>query len=191
VRLDRSILAGAVLAASAASTLIAADGNGSYAVEGPGRMTCADFAALSPDEPRARDVAVWLSGYMTAHNRLLTGTFDLTPWQTPGTLTGLLAQFCADNGDEVVETGATELVNYLADGRLRDRADAVAVKHDGKVTMIYAPLLAEVHARLAATGYPSEGPDKLPEALQGYQKANGLTPTGLPDQPTLLKLMAR
>ena len=176
------VLAGVLSPAAAAATE-------PYSVEGPGRTPCADHAAST--DARARDrVGSWLTGYLTAHQRLMPDTFDLTPWQTPSILLGLLDQYCAANGTATVEDGARELVAYLAPRAMSEPARAVAVGEADAFVLVYEPVLHDIRARLSDRGHPPGASARsLAEALRAYQKTMGLNPTGLPDQATLVLLM--
>lgn len=161
-----------------------------YVVEGPGRMACSDFSGLDPAGDQARGVAAWLTGYMTAHQRLMSDVFDLTPWQTVPVLLSLLRQYCDANGEAKVEEGAQQLVAYLRPGALTEPAKVVAVGSGKNVVLLYAPVVAEVRKKLSEAGHRA-GPsmEELADALRAYQAENDLPQTGLPDQSTLVTLL--
>jgi len=170
--------------------VLAADGEGRYAVEGPGRLTCADFNALEPDDPLRRDLAVWLSGYMTAHHRLLPETFDLTPWQNPATMLAMVAQYCQANPDRIAERAAQELVSFLAPRRIRTETPALMQRAGDQVTLLYQEVLDKAAAALGEAGFPvTAGEDGLANAVRGYQQREGLPETGALDQSTLARLL--
>lgn len=159
-------------------------------VEGPGRMACSDYSALDPASDEARGVAAWLTGYMTAHQRLMPDIFDLTPWQTVPVLLSLLRQYCGANGEAKVEKGAQQLVAYLRPGALTEPAKVVAVGSGKNVVLLYVPVVAEVRRKLAEAGHQA-GPsmEEFADALRAYQAEKNLPQTGLPDQPTLVTLL--
>jgi hypothetical protein len=161
-----------------------------YVVEGPGRMTCADFNAAEAAEPRIISVASWLNGYLTAHNRLSNDIFDLTPWQTTPILMSLLAQYCAANPDQIVERGAQELVAYLVPNALREPSDVVAVGQGSDVVLLYVRTVGNIRQRLSEEGFPpATSMESLLEAIAAFQAQNGLPVTGLPSQNTLAILL--
>ncbi len=162
-----------------------------YMVEGPGRQVCSDFSTQDPTGDGRRLAAAWLTGYLTAHQRLIPDVFDLSAWQSPALLLSLLDQYCAANPDQIVELGAQELVGYLLPRALTEPAEAIAVENeDGQGVLIYLPVMAHIREALAAQGHAS-GSDvsEIVAALRAYQASNGLEPTGLPDQPTLARLL--
>jgi len=153
-------------------------------------MACSEFSGLDPASEDARGVAAWLTGYMTAHQRLMPDIFDLTPWQTVPVLLSLLRQYCAANGEAKVEEGAQQLVAYLRPGALTEPAKVVAVGSGKNVVLLYVPVVAEVRKKLAEAGHPA-GPsmEDMAEALRSYQAEKNLPQTGVPDQQTLATLM--
>ena len=167
----------------------AADAEGLFVVEGPGRLSCAELAG-EPDPATVARTAAWLSGYLSAHNQLLPETFDLTPWQTPATLLALVGQYCAANRDDSVSDAAQHLVRFLAPGRLTAREEAVSVPSGGASVVLYASVVAQARVALAEAGYPAgETLEALAGAVRAFQAAEGLSPTGLLDQATLGRLL--
>jgi hypothetical protein len=168
----------------------AGDEDGRYAVEGPGRLSCGDFNALPPSDAVRRDLAVWLTGYFTAHNRLLPKTFDLTPWQTPATVLAMVAQYCEAHPDRIAERAAQELVSHLAELRIQAEAPVLMQRAGDQVTVLYEEVVKSATAALGAAGFavgPSE--DGFAQAVRRFQKNNGLPETGTLDQATLALLL--
>jgi len=169
---------------------ISSDSDSRYAVEGPGRLACSEFNTLAPTDVVHRDVGVWLTGYMTAHHRLLPQTFDLSPWQTPETLLGMLAQYCEANPKQVVERGAQELVSYLAPKRVQKEALPLMQRSGDTVTLLYEEVLDGAAEALDAAGFPiGSGEAALADSVLQFQKQQGLPETGALDQPTLARLL--
>lgn len=161
-----------------------------YVVEGPGKTKCVEFADYPKGDARVGNLAAWLSGYMTAHHRLSDDIFDLTPWQTPSVLLGLLAQYCAANPDSMVEEGAQDLVDYLYPRAMRSASDVVAMRKGDEMVLLYETVLKQVRVALWDAGYARGGSEKaLAEDLAAYQAAEGLKVTGLPDQATIARLL--
>ena len=162
-----------------------------YVVEGPGRAACSTYVDQDPAGDARRLTAAWLTGYLTAHHRLIPDVFDLSAWQSPAVLLSLLTQYCAANPDQIVEKGAQELVGYLLPRALTEPAEVIAFETpEGQGVLIYVPVVAQLRTALTEAGHPS-GPD-VPDiiaALRAYQEASGLDSTGLPDQPTLARLL--
>lgn len=188
VRPDRAILNAAVCAiALAATPALSVDRNGSFAVKGTGRVTCA--ALTEGDDAGRRDAAIWLTGYLTAHNRLMQDTFDLATWQSPSALFALAQQYCRANPDANLERAAAELVGFLARTRLKDQSEGVVFEHEGQVTVLYATVAEQAAQRLRNQGYEvGAAPGDFHVPLLAFQKDRGLPQTGIPDQRTLALL---
>lgn len=161
-----------------------------YVVEGPGRAACADFVAWEADSDARRLAAAWLTGYLTAHHRFLPDVFDLTAWQSPGLLLGLLEQYCAAHPDAILERGAQDLVAYLVPRALTEPSEPVALRNGTAVVLVYPPVLTRLRAALRAAGHPAgPGDAGLSAALTEFQAAMDMDQTGLPDQKTLARLL--
>lgn len=184
-------LRAALLAAVLAGPVAAADEDGRYALEGPGRIDCARYVAIAEAGGRDLDVlASWTLGYLSAHNRVLPQTFDLTPWQDAATVMRLVGQFCTANPGRSFEDGLQELIAYLARSRLTRDSETVAVGAGGKATVLYRDTLEQVRSRLGEAGYPpGNTAESLALALRSFQRAEGLPDSGLPDQATLAILL--
>ena len=181
----------AILAASLsfATPAVAADANGQFVIEGPGRLPCEAFIAPDVTDQVRRDVASWMAGYMTAQHYLLASTFDLTPWQSPSTVGALLAQFCRANPDKVVGDGALELVRFLIPNRLQQQTEVVSIPNGSDVTILYLTVVQEARRALQELGYSAgESSEELAESVRAFQTDKGLAVSGSLDQPTLLRL---
>lgn len=173
-----------------AGPVLAADEEGRYAVEGPGRLTCSDLTALEPADPMRRDLAVWMTGYLTAHHRLLSETFDLTPWQTPGTVLAMVEQYCTANPEAIAERAAQELVSHLGLQRVESETPVLMQRAGDQVTLLYEGVIESATAALAAQGFAAEpGEEGLAGAVRGFQRSEGLAETGALDQATLARLL--
>lgn len=172
----------------------AADTGGRFAIDGIGAVRCDRF--VSDVEARNRRVSEyggWVTGYLTAQNRLSDDTFDLTPWQGTQFLVLALVNYCRQN----TEMPFYQAVDFLSQSLRADRLDAntelVMVEQDGKRMLVYVEVVRRMQQRLKDLGYPIGGVDgafgpNTAAALRQFQTAQGLQPTGLPDQPTLNQL---
>jgi peptidoglycan hydrolase-like protein with peptidoglycan-binding domain len=104
-----------------------------------------------------------------------------------------LAEYCAARPKAPFVEAVGALVNRLCADRMRALAEPADLPESAAGISVYAPTLRRVQDRLIAPGHlsgPATGSfdDATGDALQAYQAANGLQPTGLPDQPTLASL---
>ena len=188
---------GIVLAAAPSS---AADRDGSFAVDGVGNLACAPLAELRAQPPdqsaSARQaVASWVDGFLTAANGLVVGAFDHTPWQSAEVIAAKLAGYCRDNADMAIAMAAAGLLASLGEDRLRATEELVSPRVSGRAVFVSPSTLEAVRAALRGEGDgPGAGstgsfdPD-FSEALLAFQQARDLPRSGLPDAPTLVRLL--
>ena len=197
-------LAALVLAVPAS----AADPSGRFNVRGAGSMRCdAVSAAFAARDTRSVQIVDWLMGYTTAWNRLNQGTFDALPGEDGRDLAGLALALCRSNPTVNLETAASTGLRLLAplqatrDGPLvsfpvpapagaKPGTPAAAPRairlHPEAVRIVERKLKALGRYQAAESGTASPA---LLAALSGFQRAEKLSPTGLPDTPTLIRLM--
>lgn len=174
-----------------AGGLSAADQGRDYALEGPGRMSCATYAdTVKAGGEDLKLISSWALGYLTAHNRLMEMTFDLTPWQTPETIMRLMTQFCSERPEATFEAGMQYLIAYLEPQRMQAEAPLVKIGTDGKTVILYKTTLSAARRKLIELGYaPITDDETLAAAVRDFQSKEGLRISGLLDQPTLIKLI--
>jgi murein L,D-transpeptidase YcbB/YkuD len=180
---------------SCASILQAADENNQFAIKGIGLSTCESFVeARNAQSPRYFQFGGWINGYLSAINRYEEQTFDVAPWQSTGLLSGWLAQFCQRNPDVPFVRAVASMVNTLGKERITTRTELVKVEVGDVTVYIYESILRRVQERLLERGYYEVAATgnfnrRTQEAIERFQRKAGLHPTGLPDQPTLAKLL--
>ena len=177
------------------SVLPAADDNGQFAIKGIGLASCQRFVEdRKAQSPQYYQFGGWLNGFMTAMNRYEPETFDIAPWQSTGLLAALLGHFCQDNPDVPFFRAVAIIVNSVGKERLTTRSERVEAQVDDTTIHIYETVLRQVQEQLSERGH-YEGAaagtfdSQTREALEGFQRKAELEPTGLPDQPTLAKLL--
>ncbi|MEP4195016.1 MAG: peptidoglycan-binding domain-containing protein [Aliishimia sp.] len=170
-------------------TSFAADKGGSYALEGPGRVSCRAFAEIDASSDQMKLLAAWTLGYLSAHNRILSDTYDLTPWQNIESVLGLTRQYCLSNGEATYEESLQELMRFLAPDRLQAAEPIVQIGSGPLQAVVYGSTIKEVRQILEREGYALPKNDEaLATTLQKFQRNNALPETGILDQATLLVL---
>lgn len=174
------------------SPMFAADTQNRFALEGPGRISCATYNTLyAKPDAHLNILAGWTVGYLSAHQRLLEDTFDLTPWQTTGSIMGLLAQYCRANPDAPYETGIQALIIQMEPTRLTAESPLVKLEISDKAAVLYQDTLQHLRAALHQAGFHDiDSARTLSAALTAYQTQENLPVTGQPDQTTLAHLLA-
>jgi len=174
----------------------AAASDGSFAVDGPGSQTCSFFvdALETGDQNAGIAFAAWSQGFITAVNVFEEDTYDVTPWQTVDLLMAKLRAYCNANPDVPYINALGALVSTLKSERLREASELVQARVDGSAVTIPAEVLARIRDQLEQSvlgemGTEPNGFDlEFAERLKAFQRENGLTESGLPDQNTLNRL---
>lgn len=184
------ILALAALGAPAA----AHDAKGNFAVDGVGNRTCKQFTqALSGNQKLAVAFAGWTDGFMSATNALSPDTFDLTPWETVEVILAKMKTYCTANPEEIYVKALAKLIATLRPARLTEQSEIVRVAVGNKGIFVYRSVLERIRAQLLERGYKVSKTEGVYEgdfinALRSFQQDNDIPVTGLPDQPTMIKM---
>lgn len=167
---------------------MAADEAGQFAIEGPGGFSCARILEVAEEgSPELGVILAWSLGYLTATNRQLPDTYDLTPWQRPDYVLSQVLGFCRDNPEVSYEAGLQALVDYLRPDRMVEREEVVTFAGDE----LYASVLERARERLAAQGHDPGTPgddDALAMAVREFQRLEALPESGRLDKQTLARL---
>jgi hypothetical protein len=143
-------------------------------------------------------LSAWIAGYVSHANRSGEGVFDTVPVQDNRALAAIVAQICAVNPDQLVDSVMATVVEGFADARADVADDAVELVAGERAIRLRPAVLLAVQERLIALGHlPADavadgvfGPQTL-AAIQSYQADKGLTQTGLPDAPTLFAIFVQ
>ncbi|MDJ0738247.1 MAG: peptidoglycan-binding protein [Gammaproteobacteria bacterium] len=180
-----------------AATAGAADRDGSLAIEGAGLLPCAVY--VREREQRSNVyymVAGWVEGFVTAHNKLLDDTFDVTSFESLELLLLLIDQHCAGNPEDRLYPVVNTLLAAFNDDRLERASATVDVVVGNRRAVLYAEVVRRVQQRLADLGHYDGATDgafgpPTQQALAAFQQASDLEPSGFPDQTTLWRLLRR
>ncbi len=91
----KTILATAALSLALAGAASAADDQGRYQVLGLGALTCADY--IDAPAEAADIVGVWVQGYATALNQVVSGVKDVTAGHSDAEIAQSLWNVCKAN----------------------------------------------------------------------------------------------
>lgn len=186
-------LAGMVLTSMPAGAAI----DGVYALRGAGQLSCEQYLEAYEEEGRVLYMtAGWIDGYITALNRLENGVFEHLSWQETGLVLDLLRNHCSNNREDVLANAMHLFVRATAATRLTEQSELVQIPTpNGEPIDIYKATIARMQRLLADLGHYNStvdgafGPGTA-AAIRAFQAAHNLPETGLPDQRTLLVLMA-
>jgi len=171
--------------------IYAADAQGQYGIRGAGLVSC----VLYEREREARSpvyqvIAGWMDGYITGVNQHTPDTYDALSFESTEMLAAVVSENCKNHPNTPVFTVLDAVIKQIADDRLRGPSGKVEVKLGERSVLLYEVVLQRLQRRLAAAKFyrgPIDGTfsDATQKALGKYQSANGLKPTGFPDQVTL------
>ena len=136
----------------------------------------------------------WMEGYFSAFNALNRDTFDILPWQPPELIAQFTFNVCKQNPDAPVLEVVNELIRrLLVPNRVQAAADRVKIGDGDQAVMLYRETVRDIQERLDKTGHLDGKADGAfgpgtKSAVEAFQKAAGLKPTGIPDQRTLIAL---
>jgi murein L,D-transpeptidase YcbB/YkuD len=192
-----SVLKKTILAAAAAlpmmATAHAGDAEGRYAVKGIGMLPCQAFMQSAENGTQeAALVMTWLSGYLSAANMLVDGTYDLISWQDELVLANALGATCSQMAQQPVAVAAAQLVRGLGGERVTKAEALRPIKVGDEQTALYPSVIRRMQQRLKDSGQTITvdgdfGPGSQ-TALKAFQTRAGLPATGFPDTRTMIAL---
>jgi hypothetical protein len=204
---------GAFLVTAIATPAASADKvKGEFAIEGAGTATCLAFtaarkarSAVKPDSAEDAKLRAeadsysrfigWVEGYLTATNRYVDDTYDISPWQNAEVYGVILGQYCEKNPQDRLFTAVQKLVIALTPDRIKAPSEKVGVSANGRVFPVYTEVIRRAQAALKKQGlYHGEVngtyDENTAKAVVGYQAFVNVNQTGLPDALTLWLLFS-
>lgn len=188
-------LAALVLIGAAGPGRAATEG-GDFAVKGAGLTPCPRFIeTLAEDSTDLLIIAGWVQGYVTSQNQTRSGTFDLMPWQDASWQLSQLKRFCEARPEQRLIDAVAALLAYLERYSLSEAAELIRIRPPGDEPIgLFDATLKKAQQALKEQGHldgPADGRwgPGTAEAFRSFQRARGLTVTGLPDQASLSLLL--
>ncbi|MGE0669159.1 MAG: peptidoglycan-binding domain-containing protein [Sphingomonadales bacterium] len=188
------LLALAALAGAGRGTE-AADARGEFVLRGIGAQSCeSGLAMVKADQRNAADLASWITGYVTALNRVTPGTYDLLPITDVTALVQIVGGMCSASPRSSMEEVVARMVQSLSAARIGGASPMVEASEDGRKVLVRAATLSAMQRKLTEARLykgPVDGQfgDKTSDALKKYQKRRKLDQTGLPDTRTVLHML--
>jgi hypothetical protein len=186
-----------LLTFSIAGGAIAADSKGQFAMKGAGFLSCQVFAA---EREKRSDVYYliggWIEGFVTAHNRYATDTFDITAFESTEMLLTVMQNHCKDHPDDRLFPVLNSMLLQLQPDRLKSESERVTVTSGERKALLYVETIRRIQENLKKRGLYKgavdgkfTGPSEA--ALMAFQSDAGLEKTGFPDQVTLWRLFRK
>jgi hypothetical protein len=174
----------------------ASDPGGHFALHGVGAQTCAQFLGevKKNDTTTNNLILSWIMGYMTARNRLVANTYDVTPAMPGEVIIQMTGNICQKSPDARVETAMDALFKGLAPARVTVDSPLIDLQSgDARFKMRRGTFIAVQEALKKKKLYTGRTEDKMTPAieaaLKAYQKDQKLAESGLPDAPTVIRLL--
>jgi len=179
------------------SSASAATVSGQYATYAVGAQTCSTVleAYQADQEAVMLDVSSWLSGYISAHNRLVEGVYDVTPVLNHAPLALLTLRICENNRDQLYETVVNSALDVFAPLRVTEESRSVQTVRGNRSATLREPAIEVLQAALASAGFLDNKlvdgvfGEKTSNGIISWQKANNVSETGLFDPLTIFVLL--
>lgn len=178
----------------------AATDDGQYANYAVGAQPCsAVLQAYQQNDQSAvlLEVSSWLSGYISAMNRVSEETYDVTPIMNHASLTMLTLRICENNPDQLYESVVNAALSVLAPLRSQEEVGGVQIERDGLSITLRENSIKALQVILAEKGLLDEAAadgvfgDMTAKAISTWQNDNGLQVTGLFDPVTVFSLVQK
>ncbi|MFB9149022.1 peptidoglycan-binding domain-containing protein [Roseovarius ramblicola] len=172
----------------------AATESGDFAVYGWGARDCNAIVTVLGGEQAAQaqgQMAEWISGYISARNRVGDGIYDLTPIKSQYPLVALARNICTNNPDQLFEAVVDAMMTSFEKLALSADSPISQLSRNGRSATVNESTLLKVQQFLIGEGMLEGGSadgkygPKTASAIEAWQEQAGLTTTGLPDVATL------
>ncbi len=184
----------AVAAGAGSGPALAASASGQFAVKGVGQEPCSTYLeAQSDQDADYREYGHYIAGYLTAANRLLDDTVDVTSWESLDVVAAYVVRLCRQKPDVRFVEAIEGVLAILMPHRLTSDAELVTVSAGDRSIRVYASVIERAKRALRERAF-YDGPidaeygPSTRRAIRAFQKDNEIARTGLPDQRTLYLL---
>ena len=173
------------------------DDGGNFAMKGAGFLPCSVYTTEREKKSNIYYmIGGWLEGYVTAHNKYVDDTYDVTSFESLELLLLVIDNHCRSNGDDRLYSVINSIVAKLQPDRLRHNSRRIAIQQGERKTALYRETIRRIQHELTTRGlYKGEVDGVFSEAtkaaLMAFQSDVELEMTGFPDQTTLWKLLRK
>ena len=171
---------------------LASDTSGRYSVKGIGVVSCSTFVdAKDNKKPSYFQFGGWIEGFISASNKHLSQTYDISPWQTTETIATIVYTACKKSPEAKFAGVVNEIVTQLSPTALKEHSKLISLSHGKYSLELPEAIYMQVQSRLKNLGFLKEkaSENTTKNALMQFQRENDLPVTGLPDQYTLWNIL--
>ena len=178
-----------------AAAVSAADSQDNFALKGAGFLPCQVFVTEREKKSNIYYmIGGWLEGFISAHNKYVDDTYDITSFESLELLLWVIDNHCKSHPEDRLYSVVNSILIQLSPDRLQKRSPKVEIKSGQRTTVLYEETIRRVQARLAALGLYKGAADghyseATKSALMAFQSDKNLEMTGFPDQTTLWRLL--
>lgn len=173
----------------------AADEQGKFAMKGAGLASCNVFTQERALGSQAYYlIGGWVEGYVSAHNKLLPKTFDITPFESLELLLKIVNLHCEAHPEDLLHGVVDGMIAKLASQKLIQDGPKIKIEDGERNVYLYRDTINEMQQKLSDLKLykgPVDGvfSDATQAALIAYQSDIRFAATGFPDQATLWRLL--
>jgi len=188
----------AALIACALPDLAAAnDSKGNFSMKGAGYLTCQVMVAERSKRSEASFlIGGWIEGYISAYNRYVEDTYDVTPFESLELLLTVMQKHCEKHPNDRVHAVLNSMLTQLHPDRLRTESERVKITEGKRTTILYRETISRMQTELKQRGLyrgaiDGRYTDATRSALIAFQSDIKFDTTGFPDQTTLWRLLRK
>jgi hypothetical protein len=176
---------------------LAADENSKFALKGAGFLPCQVFSAERERKSNTYYlIAGWVEGYISAHNRNVPDTFDITSFESTELLLSVMQSHCKANPNDRLYPVLNSMLAQLHPDRLQKESPRVEITEGKRKAVLYEETIRRIQGELTRRGLykgPLDGryTEATNAALKAFQSDVKFQTTGFPDQATLWRLMRK
>ena len=188
------------LSALTATAAFATDAEGKFAVRGIGGQACSVWISISesPDVVTRREGIMafqsWISGYLSASNRLQADTYDVVPFLDMVNILAITMNECKVAPNELAENTVARVVGAFNETRVVAESPVLMVPDAGAQKPYRQETIKLAQQKLADLAYLDGEPDGVlgpasSDALSLYQSERGLPVSGELNVDTVFQLL--
>jgi len=188
------------LSALTATAAFATDAEGKFAVRGIGGQACSVWISISesPDVVTRREGIMafqsWISGYLSASNRLQADTYDVVPFLDMVNILAITMNECKVAPNELAENTVARVVGAFNETRVVAESPVLMVPDAGAEKPYRQETIKLAQQKLADLGFLAGAPDGVlgpasSDALSLYQSERGLPVSGELNVDTVFQLL--
>lgn len=180
-----------------ATAAFGADSDNKFAMKGAGFLPCQLYVKARESKTNVYYmVGGWLEGYISAHNRYVKDTFDITSFETLELLLTVIETHCQNNPNHRLYAVVDSMMKQFSSDRIQSNSPKVKIVEGERKTTLYRETIRRIQTKLTELGlYKDEIDGRYTDATRSaviaFQADLDFEKTGFPDQTTLWRLLRK